>query len=86
MKKSLDKRTKVWYSATMGELKVGQPCPCCGKTLVPSCDVPGCNGHVATYSRIVGYFRPIENWNEGKQEEYKDRKEFSVPASEEKKP
>lgn len=25
------------------------------------------------YSRVVGYFRPVKNWNEGKQEEYKDR-------------
>ena len=25
------------------------------------------------FSRCVGYFRPVENWNKGKQEEYKDR-------------
>lgn len=28
------------------------------------------------YSRIVGYIRPVDQWNEGKQEEFKDRKEF----------
>ncbi|GBE16887.1 anaerobic ribonucleoside triphosphate reductase [bacterium BMS3Abin15] len=28
------------------------------------------------YSRVVGYIRPVEQWNEGKQEEYKDRKEY----------
>jgi anaerobic ribonucleoside-triphosphate reductase len=28
------------------------------------------------YSRIVGYIRPIDQWNVGKAEEYKDRKEF----------
>lgn len=30
------------------------------------------------YSRVVGYFRPVNNWNEGKREEFKDRKEFKV--------
>jgi len=31
------------------------------------------------YSRIVGYFRPIRNWNKGKRQEFADRKEYSVP-------
>lgn len=30
------------------------------------------------YSRIVGYLRPVQNWNAGKQEEFKDRKTFLV--------
>lgn len=30
------------------------------------------------YSRVVGYIRPVQQWNRGKQEEYKDRKEFVV--------
>lgn len=30
------------------------------------------------YSRVVGYMRPVEAWNVGKKEEYKDRKEFKV--------
>jgi len=34
------------------------------------------------YSRIVGYLRPIQNWNEGKQQEFKDRKTFQVPTVE----
>lgn len=28
------------------------------------------------YSRIVGYIRPIDNWNAGKQAEFKDRKNY----------
>ena len=28
------------------------------------------------YSRVVGYFRPVSQWNKGKQEEFKDRKEY----------
>ena len=30
------------------------------------------------YSRIVGYLRPVQNWNQGKQQEFKDRKTFAV--------
>lgn len=30
------------------------------------------------YSRIVGYYRPIRNWNKGKQAEFKDRKAYEV--------
>ena len=30
------------------------------------------------YSRVVGYFQPVKQWNNGKQEEYVDRKEFVV--------
>jgi ribonucleoside-triphosphate reductase (formate) len=29
------------------------------------------------YSRVVGYIRPVEQWNDAKQEEFKDRKMFS---------
>ena len=30
------------------------------------------------YSRVVGYIRPVEQWNDSKQEEFKDRKLFST--------
>jgi anaerobic ribonucleoside-triphosphate reductase len=30
------------------------------------------------YSRVVGYIRPVEQWNNGKQAEYGDRKEFCI--------
>jgi ribonucleoside-triphosphate reductase len=33
------------------------------------------------YTRVVGYFRPVQNWNDGKKEEYFDRKEFSESKS-----
>ncbi|MFZ3055102.1 MAG: ribonucleoside triphosphate reductase [Minisyncoccales bacterium] len=33
------------------------------------------------YSRVVGYLRPVSQWNEGKQQEFKDRKEFKVKSS-----
>ena len=30
------------------------------------------------YSRIVGYLRPVQNWHQGKQQEFSERKTFSV--------
>jgi len=36
------------------------------------------------YSRIVGYFRPVKQWNNGKQAEFEDRAEFIPAPSEEK--
>ena len=30
------------------------------------------------YSRVVGYIRPVQQWNPGKQEEFKDRKEYKI--------
>ena len=34
---------------------------------------------VLTYSRVVGYFAPVSQWNKGKQEEFKDRLEYKIP-------
>ncbi len=31
------------------------------------------------YSRIVGYLRPVNQWNAGKRQEYSERKEYKVP-------
>jgi ribonucleoside-triphosphate reductase len=39
----------------------------------PSCDKPA-----EVYSRITGYYRPVQNWNEGKTEEYKSRVEYVI--------
>ncbi len=30
------------------------------------------------YSRIVGYLRPVQNWNDGKRQEFQERKTFRV--------
>ena len=30
------------------------------------------------WSRVVGYYRPVNSWNKGKQQEYKERKEFEA--------
>jgi ribonucleoside-triphosphate reductase len=33
---------------------------------------------VEVYSRVVGYYRPVNQWNKGKQEEFSERREFHV--------
>ncbi|HHI96868.1 MAG TPA: hypothetical protein ENJ96_03355 [Thermodesulfatator atlanticus] len=33
---------------------------------------------VEVYSRVVGYFRPVQNWNKGKQQEFKERKHIPL--------
>jgi len=35
-----------------------------------------CGKECEVFSRIVGYFRPVQRWNDGKKEEFKDRVEF----------
>lgn len=46
---------------------------------------PGrCTQKTEVYSRIVGYFRPIEQWNEGKQAEFTVRVPFDLEKSESK--
>ena len=39
---------------------------------------PTCGGKTEIYSRITGYYRPVQNWNDGKSQEFKDRKEYSI--------
>ncbi len=41
---------------------------------VPRC--PRCNEETEVYSRVVGYLRPLKQWNKGKREEFRTRKEF----------
>jgi len=43
---------------------------------VPEC--PYCGARTEIWTRVVGYHRPVQSWNDGKQEEFKDRKEFAV--------
>lgn len=46
---------------------------------------PHCNSHTEIYSRITGYYRPVQNWNDGKLQEYKNRTEYEIDRSELKK-
>ena len=43
---------------------------------------PDCGKSAEVYTRVVGYLRPVERWNDGKQSEYSMRKTYTVPAGE----
>ncbi len=38
---------------------------------------PACGEKTEVYSRITGYYRPVQNWNDGKSQEYKSRKVYA---------
>ncbi len=42
---------------------------------------PHCGQPTEVYSRITGYYRPVQNWNDGKTQEYKDRKVYDIAHS-----
>ena len=42
---------------------------------------PVCGGKTEVYSRITGYYRPVQNWNDGKVQEFKDRKVYDIANS-----
>ncbi len=46
---------------------------------VKSC--PHCGAKTEVYSRITGYYRPVQNWNDGKLQEYANRTEYDVERS-----
>jgi ribonucleoside-triphosphate reductase len=65
-----------------------QQCKTCGRNLeiingVQTCE--NCDNSprqkCEVYSRVVGYLRPISQWNKGKQQEFKDRKVYKIEES-----
>ncbi len=42
---------------------------------------PICGKETEVYSRITGYYRPVKNWNDGKSQEFKERKVYDIPHS-----
>lgn len=49
-------------------------------------ECPICGSRTEIYSRITGYYRPVQNWNDGKLQEYENRTEYEVEKSVLKKP
>ena len=47
---------------------------------------PECGEEAEVYSRITGYYRPVQNWNDGKAQEYKDRTVYAESKLTGKKP
>ena len=44
-------------------------------------ECPHCGAKTEIYSRITGYYRPVQNWNDGKLQEYKNRVEYDIDKS-----
>ena len=42
---------------------------------------PFCGEKAEVYSRITGYYRPVQNWNDGKAQEFKDRRTYDIGSS-----
>ncbi len=42
---------------------------------------PECGSVTEIYSRITGYYRPVQAWNDGKTQEFKDRKVYNIATS-----
>ena len=42
---------------------------------------PHCGEATETYSRITGYYRPVQAWNDGKAQEFKERKTYNIAGS-----
>jgi ribonucleoside-triphosphate reductase len=52
-------------------------CPNHGYVVGEHFKCPECGEDTEVYSRVVGYLRPVQNWNEGKREEFRQRLEYS---------
>lgn len=44
-------------------------------------ECPHCHKKTEVYSRITGYYRPVQNWNAGKGQEFKERREYDIASS-----
>jgi anaerobic ribonucleoside-triphosphate reductase len=44
-------------------------------------ECPECHEETEVYSRITGYYRPVKNWNDGKMQEFADRKLYDLSVS-----
>ena len=53
-------------------------CPCHGYLKGKQVNCPVCNANTEIYSRVVGYLRPVKQWNNGKQAEFNMRKTFTA--------
>ena len=91
----LGERLKDWKSAAALVRKIAENYKLPYYTLSPTYSIcrnhgyiagevhecPKCGKETEVYSRITGYYRPVQNWNAGKTEEYKMRKVYDIEHS-----
>jgi ribonucleoside-triphosphate reductase len=56
-------------------------CKNCGYITGEHSSCPDCGDECEIFSRIVGYFRPVSNWNKGKKQEFVERTTYSQPQA-----
>ena len=92
----LGERLSDWHSAAVLVRKIAENYKLPYFTLSPTYSVcpehgyingevrkcPKCGRETEVYSRITGYYRPIKNWNDGKAQEFKDRKTYNIDKME----
>lgn len=88
----LGERLNTWQSAALLVRKIAENyrlpyytisptysvCPADGYLNGEVWKCPKCGRDTEVYSRITGYYRPVRNWNDGKTQEFKDRKPYQV--------
>lgn len=91
----LGERLSDWHSAAKLVKKIAENYKLPYYTLSPTYSIckdhgylageqyecPICHGKTEVYSRITGYYRPVQNWNDGKTQEYKQRKNYNVSGA-----
>ena len=91
----LGERMPTWESAATLVRKIAENYKLPYYTLSPTYSVCRSHGYLSgevsecpiskdrteVYSRITGYYRPVQNWNDGKLQEYKHRKEYNIGTS-----
>ena len=73
--RNIAKNTKVVYFSITPTIAICRKCGWNGVGLYSKC--PKCGGDVDLWSRIVGYYRPVRNWNVGKKAEFKQRVHYN---------
>ena len=68
-------KTKIPYLSITPTFSV---CPNHGFVEGEHFNCPKCGEDCSIYSRVVGYYRPVQRWNKGKKEEFKDRNYFEI--------
>lgn len=56
-------------------------CPNHGYLVGEQYSCPHCGSKTEVWSRITGYYRPVQNWNEGKSQEFKERRLYNIGKS-----
>jgi anaerobic ribonucleoside-triphosphate reductase len=54
-------------------------CPAHGYLDGERWECPVCHGPAEVWSRVVGYLRPVQSWNRGKRQEFRDRRTYRLP-------